>query len=108
MGEKGTRLSAAATERAEAVVAEWQPLGAVTSRKMFGGHGIFIDDKMFALLDSTAQLYLKADASSSAPFEEAGSEKHGRMPYWSVPHAVLDDEEELRSWAQRSADLARS
>ena len=104
MGEKGARLTADATARAEQLVEEWQPLGPVTSKKMFGGHGLFHDGSMFGMVDSKADVFLKARGEDSRVFEDAGSTKHGRMPYWSVPPTVADDEALLREWAQHAID----
>lgn len=107
MGERGARLTAEATARAEALVGEWAPLGAVRSKKMFGGHGVFLEDTMFAIVDSTGQVFLRADEETVPDFEAAGSAKHGRMPYWSVPDPVLTDEAMLRDWAGRAVLAAR-
>ncbi|MEZ5826121.1 MAG: TfoX/Sxy family protein [Geminicoccaceae bacterium] len=50
-----------------------QPLGPVMSKRMFGGHGIFIHDRMFALV-AFEQLYLKVDDTTRPKFEEEGCE----------------------------------
>jgi DNA transformation protein len=76
---------------AERLLDELTPLGDVTTKKMFGGYGVFEDAVMFALVDSSGGAFLRADETTAARFEEAGSEAHGRMPYWRIPHAVLDD-----------------
>lgn len=104
MGEKGARLTAEATARAEQLVEEWQSLGPVTSKRMFGGHGIFHDGSMFAMVDSRAHVYLKAKGDHSQVYEDAGAVKHDRMPYWSVSREVADDEDLLREWAKRAID----
>ncbi len=67
---------------------------------MFGGYGIFRDGKMFGIVDSSGAWYLKADEATSRRYESAGSEKHGRMPYWSVPEEVAADEPKLQEWAR--------
>lgn len=104
MGERGARLTAEATARAEQLVEEWQSLGPVTSKRMFGGHGIFHDGSMFAMVDSRAHVYLKAKGDHSQVYEDAGAVKHDRMPYWSVSREVADDEDLLREWAKRAID----
>lgn len=50
-----------------------QPLGPVYARGMFGGHGIYLDGVMFALIADDV-LYLKVDDQNRAAFEEAGLE----------------------------------
>lgn len=49
------------------------PLGAVRARRMFGGHGLYLDDLFFALI-AAERLYLKVDDESRAQFTAAGCE----------------------------------
>ncbi len=108
MGEKGARQRAAGTEMAEWLLDELAPLGDVTTKKMFGGYGVFVDGVMFALVDSAGRAFLRADDATSSEFAEAGSEAHGRMPYWRIPQAVLDDSTSLTKWATTARDVARA
>lgn len=108
MGEKGARLTGTAVEVAETLVEELTPLGDISSKKMFGGVGVFAADKMFLIVDSHGTVFLKADDTGSAEFEKAGGEKHGRMPYWTVPTDVLSNPDTLLTWAGRARDLALS
>lgn len=102
MGTKGDKHTNAAAAVAADFVDRVASLGEVTSKKMFGGHGIFEGGKMFAIIDSSGDLYLKASDANRGDFEAAGAEKHGRMPYWSIPADVLEDDEKLRTWAEAS------
>ena len=80
----------------------------ITSKKMFGGSGAFIDAKMFALIDSSGALHFKCDETNEARYLEAGAEKRGRMPYREVSQDVWDaDDDALLVWADLSADIAR-
>lgn len=106
MGETGARLTGTALEVADALVDDLAAMPDVTSKRMFGGVGIFSEGKMFVIVDSTGKVYLRADASTTDAFLEAGGEKHGRMPYWSVPSEVLNDGAQLLTWAQRARDVA--
>ena len=47
------------------------PLGAVTSRRMFGGWGLYVDGLMLAIVVDGEPL-LKVDAMSREQFERAG------------------------------------
>ena len=84
----------------------WAP---VVARGMFGGHGLYRDARMFALIvDDT--LYLKGDAATRARFEAAGSRpfvyenrRAGRRietSYWSAPPACLDSAPEVALWCE--------
>ena len=80
---------------------------AVTSRRMFGGFGLYRDGLMFALIaDDT--LYLKTDADNVMRFEQAGSlpftyQSAGRsvqLSYRSAPAECLESPAEMRDWCQ--------
>jgi DNA transformation protein len=49
------------------------PLGEVRARRMFGGHGLYIDD-LFVAVIAFDRLYLKADEASRPDFIAAGCE----------------------------------
>ncbi len=89
---------------AAVLLEELKPLGDVTRRAMFGGHGIFADGVMFGLVDSEGTPFLRADDDSPPD----GSVRHGRMPYWSVPDDLLDAPDRLRERAGRSLASARA
>lgn len=106
MGEKGARLTGTEVEVGDALVDELAPLGDVRAKKMFGGVGVFADDVMFVIIDSAGKVFLRANDETSVRFEEAGGEKHGRMPYYSVPETVLADEHQLGQWAAEALSVA--
>jgi DNA transformation protein and related proteins len=83
-------------------------LGNIRLRKMFGGHGIFVDDIMFALVDKAGTIFFKVDETITQLYEDAGSLKHNRMPYYQVPDQVLADEKILKEWAQKSITVAKN
>ncbi|KAA3647163.1 MAG: competence protein TfoX [Chloroflexi bacterium] len=108
MGKKGAKLTPQADDMAVEIVNSLSSVGDVSSRKMFGGYGIFESGSMFALIDSAGQVFFKADDSNLAQFEAAGSEKHVRMPYYAVPANVLEDVDAVREWATTSIEIAHS
>ena len=55
------------------------PLGAISSRPMFGGAGIFVDGKMFAKISPSNIIAFKADEQSTANFLELGMKKSGKI-----------------------------
>lgn len=92
-----------------------EPLGGITTRKMFGGLSVYRDGVVFALADEGA-LYLKADDDLSPDFEAEGcgpftyAAKDGRvvsMCYWRLPERLYDEPDELREWCLRSLEAAR-
>lgn len=87
--------------------------GAVYSRRMFGGHGIYHDGLMFGLVVDDV-LYLKADDASVdtftrlglAPFSYEKAGKTIRIAYYMAPEEIFDDPELAREWATRAFDAA--
>ena len=87
--------------------------GAVRSRRMFGGYGIYYDDLMFGLVADDV-LYLKVDDQSRQLFEDKGLgpfmyEKNGKamaMSYYQAPEEIFDDPDEARTWALHAFDAA--
>jgi DNA transformation protein len=73
---------------------------------MFGGHGVFKDDVMFALIADEV-VYFKVDATSKADFAAAGGApfvyvKNGQpmtMSYWRVSEPCPIDDADLLRWA---------
>ena len=90
--------------------------GPVSIRNMFGGAGIYADGVMFAILvDDT--LYLKTDDLSARAFESEGmgpftykpaGKKRVAMPYWEAPPRLLEEPQELASWAREAHRIARA
>ena len=85
-------------------------LGHVTTRKMFGGVGLYFDGAIFGILMRDGALYLKGagqmpdryDAAGWArwTYQRDGAEKPTAMPYWHVPEDVLEDPESACDWAR--------
>lgn len=83
------------------------PLGHVRSRRMFGGHGFYIDE-LFVALIADEQLYLKADAQTkdafvaagSRPFVYGGGAKPVTMSYWAAPDEALESPPAMAPWAR--------
>jgi DNA transformation protein len=81
------------------------------SRRMFGGVGLYADDLFFALIDDDV-LYLKVDDATRPRYETRGMAPFRptdemSMSYYPLPGGVLDDPEELRSWADEAVEVAR-
>lgn len=90
-----------------------QPLGAIRTRRMFGGAGIYCDGVFFAIVVDDV-LYLKADDQNRGDFEAAGLEpfvylasgKPMRMSYYRAPDEAMDSAEQMRPWARGAVAAA--
>jgi len=84
----------------------------VTWRKMFGGVGVYADDRFFALLDNDT-LYFKTGEANRADFESRGMRPFqpfgpGTKPmdYHELPGAVLENVAELPEWIAKAVAVA--
>ncbi len=88
-------------------------MGAISAKRMFGGHGLYFDSLMFALV-ADGVVYLKADAENASQFEALGLgkfhyEKGGKLmaiSYYQAPDDLFDDQELAAQWARRSWEAA--
>jgi DNA transformation protein len=87
-----------------------QPLGPVMAKRMFGGHGIFLHDVMFALV-AWDTLYFKVDEVNRPAYDARGLEpfsytgQQGRpmnMSYCEAPPEGLDDPDILCEWGREA------
>ena len=87
--------------------------GQVTARRMFGGHGLYHEGLMFAIVVDN-RLYLKTDDINRPDFEVLGltpftypmKGKTVALSYWSAPDAMFDDPTEAVRWAHSAWDAA--
>ena len=108
MGAKGQTRTSAARDAATHAAERLAPLGAVAPRGMFGGYGLFHDGVMFGLVDGKGLVHLRVDGETRSRFEAAGGQPHGKMPYVSVPPAVLADDATFQSWASDALATAHA
>lgn len=107
MGLKGDKHTPDAQLSADLLLEKLSPIGGITSKKMFGGHGIFHDNKMFGMVDSKGQPFLKTNESVEQDFIKKGSIRHGKMPYHTIPDEILKSTSELIELAKKSIDLSK-
>ena len=108
MGKKGSKLSADAESVAANLLESLASLGDVSSKKMFGGLGIFESGTMFGIVDSKGAVFFRAGDANTALFEQAGSHRHGKMPYYSVPDSVLGGPADLLRWGKGAIEASRA
>ena len=90
-----------------------QSIGPVRAKAMFGGHGIFLEDLMFALVADSV-LFLKVDKQTENNFKVRGLEaftymkkgKEFNMSYYQAPEEVLEEGEEMSYWANMAYSAA--
>jgi DNA transformation protein len=100
---------------AEFLSEQLAPLGRVTMRRMFGKTGVFCSGLMFGMVTDDT-LYFRVDDHNRAVFKEAESapplnyQKKGStidLSFWRVPERLLDEPDELVTWARAALAAAR-
>ncbi len=82
-------------------------------RRMFGGHGIYVDG-VFVAIVSDDRLFLKVDEQTCARFEARGLpeftyQRAGRtqaLGYREAPPEVFESADEMRAWVRLAMDAA--
>ena len=89
------------------------PLGAPRAKRMFGGHGIYVDELFLALILGERP-YLKVDAVTRGHFEAAGCEpftydangKRMSIGYFSAPDDAMESPAVMQPWARLALEAA--
>jgi len=93
----------------EFVTEQMSFIGRLQVRAMFGGYGLYQDDRIFAIIVND-RLYFKADSVTRAEFELKGLSpftyiaggKSATMQYFEAPPEVFEEPEAMRSWVQKA------
>ena len=88
-------------------------LGRVTPRRMFGGVGLYHEERFFGLIAGDT-LYFKVNDSNRGDYEVRGMSRFRPFPdkpYWSmtyyeVPADTLEDADDCVLWARKSVAIA--
>ncbi len=94
------------------VVEQLAALPALSTRRMFGGIGIYSDACFFALIDEDV-LFFKVDDSNRQDYVSRGMKAFMPFPgqpslgYFQVPPDVIEEADELVRWARRSVEVAQ-
>lgn len=89
------------------------PLGRIERKRLFGGHGLYLDGFIFALVLRDT-LYLKSDAQTLAHFEARGLQpfafvRNGKTvatAYRQAPEEVFEDRDAAREWGELALQAA--
>ena len=97
----------------EFVIEQMSFIDGLRVRAMFGGHGVYQGDCIFAIIvDDT--LYFKADSTTRGEFEAKGLRpftyvargKPVTMQYFEAPPEVFEEPQAMRSWVQKAYGAA--
>ncbi len=83
-------------------------LESVSCRSMFGGYGLYLGADFFGILYDGC-LYFKTDESTREKYRDRGMGPFAPggnqvlKSYYEVPEEIVEDDEELASWAREAA-----
>ena len=94
------------SEYLDFLIDQLKPFGPVTSKRMFGGAGLYHRRTFFGLVADDV-LYFKVDEGSKQDYLDAGMTAFRpfgsyAMGYFEVPADILEDPEELARWARKA------
>jgi DNA transformation protein and related proteins len=90
---------------------DWlSPLGEITARAMFGGHCVYCNGVVFALVAAN-MLYLKADDGNRPRFESRGLQAFRPFPdrpevmqYYRAPAEFFEDADVMEEWGRAAVE----
>lgn len=88
-------------------------LGTPRARRMFGGHGLYVDDLFVALIIGE-RLYLKTNADTAPRFQAEGGvpftyERDGKVAslgFWTPPAEAVESPELMAPWGRLALQAA--
>lgn len=89
------------------VLDQLKDLGPVEARRMFGSFGLYCDEIFFAIVHK-GRLYFKVDAATAGEYRKRKmgpfrpNARQTIKTYYQVPTDILDDRDELTTWAGRA------
>ena len=95
-------------------VTDWMsPLGEISARSMMGGHVLYCDGVVFALVANNV-LHLKVDDTTRPRFQALGLEPFrpfpdnpGTMQYYPPPAEFFEDSDAMREWGHAAVEAGR-
>jgi DNA transformation protein len=90
------------------VLDQLRSLEGLSCRSMFGGYGLYLEADFFGILHD-GRLYFKTDETTRANYRNRGmgpfapSEKQVLKSYYEVPEEIVEDQEQLVTWAKEAA-----
>ena len=99
----------------EFVAEQLEGLGGVTTRRMFGGVGLYRGELFFGLIDDDT-LFFKTDETNSAEYVARNMPKFmppvnrpmSPMGYHQVPADIIEDADLLVEWARKAVAVSAS
>lgn len=82
------------------------PIGGLRYKRMFGGVGLYHEDKIFGIVHGEGDIYFKVNDATRDAYVAAQSKVFGKQ-YYSVPADVLEDDKTLIEWAETAISISK-
>jgi TfoX/Sxy family transcriptional regulator of competence genes len=99
-------MLSASEEIRDRLVIDFQDLGPVVWKAMFGGFGLYVEKGMFCLIDADARPAFRVSELTVRKFKSAGGKQLGRHEFWTIPSSVLSNPKKLNVWAAEALQIA--
>jgi DNA transformation protein len=103
---------AVSSEYLQYVLEQLSGLPGVTARRMFGGFGLYCEQRFFGIITSDT-LYFKVNDANRGDYQARGmaafrppSKPQVSMSYFEVPADTVEDADEFVAWAAKSVAAA--
>lgn len=88
-------------------------LGRLSTKSIFGGIGIFVDERLLGIVMDD-KLYLHTDASNLGAYQERSMPQFKPYPnafdlttdHHQVPHEIIEDAAQLKHWGEQALAAA--
>jgi DNA transformation protein len=95
------------------VLEQLEGLGGVSSRRMFGGVGLYSGELFFGLIDDDTLFFMTGESNAAEyqarnmpRFMPPADRPRGPMGYNQVPADIIEDAEALVAWARKATAVA--
>ena len=91
------------------VLDQLSELPGLTSHAMFGGYGLYQDERFFGIIHK-GRLYFKTDRVTASRYRDRGMTPFNPTPtqtlknYYEVPVDILEAPDDLIAWASQAAE----
>ncbi|AHG80046.1 competence regulator [Mannheimia varigena USDA-ARS-USMARC-1388] len=94
------------TEFVRFLLDQLSSISGLRSKKMFGEHCLFYNDKIVAIISKDYRIFVKSNsetlplflAENAEQFSYFAKGKVQKMHYWSVPELAIEEADELIKW----------
>lgn len=101
----------------DAIAEMFSAYGAIQSKRMFSGFGLYSEGVCFCLVLRGGEFYFKADETTAPRFEAEGCKpfsysqrRSGKvvtvLSFWQMPERLYDDPDELADWTRQAVVVA--